>query len=222
MGPTPNNLTTMILDHVGNKSEQPLTKMEDQSDVTSSDLIHVPYHNTPLYNYFLVSLITLLVVVAVLVLYSYFFMWVLKGNLDLPNPGGGYPKRPSPMTYFINPLPAMKRAFNRGYPTNEKPVENSTIQTTDVSVESAQESRRRRSLSLQNLPSEDADTSVHFSRSNSAENSSTANRLSTIFESKSVDVCKGLKQFKQFGYGRQADEGDDVEEVVFDAYNLQH
>jgi len=204
MGPVINNT---MLEQLVNLTESVHTLI-NQSEININDVReHAPYTvPVPMFNYFLCSLITLMVVVLIVVLYSYFFVWVLKGNLDLPNPGGGYPKRPTPMAYLVNPLPGIKKAFNRGTGIE---IENSTIQPPDSSVESAQESLRHRNQQanpdqLNNIPEEgDAGQS----------------RLSTIFETKKSGVCEGFKQFKQFKYEQHDDE---PEEVVFDAYDIQH
>lgn len=61
-------------------------------------------HGDP-YFYTLFVMCIVLILLGFLVIYSFCFVWVMKGNLDLPGPGGEPPKRYR--VWFYNPFPAL-------------------------------------------------------------------------------------------------------------------
>lgn len=68
-------------------------------------------HGDP-YFYTLFVMCIVLILLGFLVIYSFCFVWVMKGNLDLPGPGGEPPKKYR--VWFYNPFPALfGKATNR-------------------------------------------------------------------------------------------------------------
>lgn len=158
------------------------------------------YYNDDMYFYLIASVITLVFMVALLIVYCFCCVWVMKGNLDLPQPGVDQQKK----TKFCvrNPLPSFMKLFSRYDIDKNTNGRNATDPTNPQATSHKQ---------LQ--PSEpETITTI----SNNAEQRRSS--YSKMFENKASNLCDSYKQFQQFRYDLHDDEPEDV---VFDLYDLQ-
>lgn len=155
------------------------------------------YHGiTPDFNfYFVVSVLTLALVGVLLLIYSYFCVWVLKGNLDLPLPGGPEPKKYK--VWWKNPCQGCLDHTRSRLKNLISGGRSGDTEMTDVSSETG--------------PGLTTITSIAKTSTEEPK------KRKSIFE-KTPSICDGFKQFTQFQYDLHDEE---PEEVVFDIYDLE-
>lgn len=161
----------------------------------SRDMTQV-YSDADFYFYVVVSILTLVFIVGLIILYSFCCIWAMRGNLDLPQPGGGMPPPSNVRITLKNPFSSFLMRFNRydidkdanpNYP-DHRPTHNTLNKSEGIGIATIS-------------------------------NSQPEPRRSKPFESKAVDLCDGFKQFKQFKYDIQDDEPEDIVFDVFDHKN---
>ncbi|XP_023332827.1 uncharacterized protein LOC111704730 isoform X2 [Eurytemora carolleeae] len=109
-------------ENVGRSLTSLISKINtDQSDLsktlpsnTSYNVLHnseAAVHYGQFYTLYLI--IAILVFILIIMIYLHFFSWVLKGNLDLPGPGG-MDVRKGPVVYVKNPFKMFYAWITRG------------------------------------------------------------------------------------------------------------
>lgn len=168
----------------------------------NSETIQSYYADGDYMFYLVTSLIILVLVCVILGLYGACCVWVLKGNLDLPTPGGGGQKKYK--VWIKNPFTPIRLWFSRYNIQSDDNPTSTDNKPTDNSV---------------NLPGQGKITTISHSPSPSdAGSDEPTPRSSSVFESKTSGLCDSFRQFQQFQYDLQDDE---QEEIVFDVFDLK-
>lgn len=185
----------------------------DQSELTNGEFL-APHAGLPYY--LVLACFSLLITGTFVLVYIKCCMYALKGNLDLPAPGGG--TMPSPRFYWRNPLKKMANKLRYGnqnkavehHPPNPAPT--CTLANTFTKANTP-------ASGVNQIPSISSTSPDHH------QPSGTASAANTVFESSkaSSGVCESFRQFRQFQHDRLEDEVLSIqqEEVVFDVLDLQ-
>jgi len=188
------------------------------------------------FNFYLVlTLLTLGFVCGILCLYICFCLWAMRGELDLPLPGGG--TRKTNTLRFVNPLKnnsvlnyirqKIYGLYGQTYPTTTNsmnPPEGTQHQACRSKAEQKIPtiSHEQPTVDIKNVTAAEASFSNQQDFNELAVNqrrSSLGHKTSKMFESKALDLQDSFKQSKQFKYDHQMD--DEPEQVVFDVFDLK-
>jgi len=185
--------------------------------------------------YLVLTLLTLGFVCGILCLYICFCCWAMRGELDLPLPGGGTQK--TNVLRFVNPLKnnsllnyirqKVYGLYGQTYPTTTNSMNTPEgQQQQSCRAKEGQKiptiSHEQPTADIKNLTAEESSTSIQNDFSELAVNQrrpSLGHRTSQMFESKALHLQDSFKQFTQFKYDHQMD--DEPEQVVFDIDDLK-
>eukprot|EP00088_Acartia_fossae_P020681 TRINITY_DN2222_c0_g1_i1.p1 TRINITY_DN2222_c0_g1~~TRINITY_DN2222_c0_g1_i1.p1 ORF type:complete len:269 (-),score=61.26 TRINITY_DN2222_c0_g1_i1:350-1156(-) len=199
------------------------------------------------YSFYLVlTLLTLGFVCGILCLYICFCAWAMKGNMDLPLPGGGF--RKTSVLKFVNPFKELSianmlryRINNNNPPQHQSHNNNSNTMNPDRIGGPAvgdggvghiqQQIQQHLSNHQQFTPEEPRIPTISHNQQHQFPQSTAScdregdrggsnGNSSKLFESKALGLHDSFKQFRQFRYDHQMD--DEPEQVIFDVYDIKH
>lgn len=175
--------------------------------------------------YFVTSILTLIVLGFIILVYTMCCIWVLKGNLDLPLPGGG--TQPKIEVKLRNPVKVLRTTLSR-YSKEKKESPEShqqppprRQQPNTSNTFNPIESGGAGEASGAAGPTPNNITTISHSQAGPSsvvtDNASKKSRT-MLFDKRNLGICDSFRQFQQFQYDLQ---DEDQEEVVFDVYDLQ-
>jgi hypothetical protein len=184
--------------------------------------------------YLVLTLLTLGFVCGILCLYICFCAWAMKGNMDLPLPGGGVQK--TSVLKFVNPLKntSILSYIRKFYgQSGDQSAPTCTTNSEGRQQEPVCRAKEARIPAISHdQPGAETTNNLSPGTSTASYNQQDFNELaanqrrpslghnsSNLFESKAQDLQNSFKQFKQFRYDHQMD--DEPEQVVFDAFDLK-
>jgi len=116
------NITHGMMHHIPKRVSTDSSEWYSPAEVVEQKPLGF-FHDDSVFFYLVTILICLLIFAGILALYFIFFNWVLKGNLDLPLPGGGMPKKAPAQFILINPFPKLTSILSR-YTANHNAKSN--------------------------------------------------------------------------------------------------